>query len=194
MITVCHLRCAHRARNAVRRRVSGFTLIELIITMVIAAVLTMIAVPSFQRLTLSNKLTTTANDVVGAINTARMEAIKRNTDTQLCANTGNGTGALGAICGSNTGAVYALANGVAQPVLAATSGITAPIELTGDMTPLRFSGTGLGHLVASTAPYTGLVADISTASMGTDNHRCIYITTGSILSTTTQSATCPAAP
>jgi type IV fimbrial biogenesis protein FimT len=174
----------------VQRHERGFSLVELLITMAVALVLIMIAVPSFKSITLSNKLTTTANDVVAAINISRMEAIKRNASTQLCGNTGNGSGTLGAAC-QQVGEVYVLINGAAQPVRAGTSGISAPIVLTGNMIPVVFGGQGLGHLVGSTAPYTGPIADISTAAISSGNHRCIRMTAGSILAVTTSSAACP---
>ena len=65
-----------------RRCRRGFTLVELMLTITVAAVLIVIAVPSFRSITLSSKLTTTANDIVVAINTARIEAIKRNATVQ----------------------------------------------------------------------------------------------------------------
>lgn len=176
---------------AARRHDRGFSLVELMITVTIAVVLIMIAVPSFKTITLSSKLTTTANDIVGAINIARMEAIKRNANTQLCGNTSNGGDTLGLACTTQTGAVYVLINALAVPVRDGTTGISAPIVLTGNMTPVRFGGQGLGHLVASTAPYTGLIADISTAAISTNSHRCIRMTAGSIITTTPSSAACP---
>jgi type IV fimbrial biogenesis protein FimT len=168
----------------------GFTLVELMVTMTIALVLIMIAVPSFKNIILQNKLTTAANDVVGAINLARMEAIKRNASTQLCGSASNGTDTLGKAC-KQAGEVYALSNGVVTQVRAGASGISAPIALTGNMIPVRFGGQGLGHPVSSTAPYSGPIADISTSSISTRNHRCIRMTAGSILATTTSSAACP---
>ena len=179
---------------AARRHDRGFSLVELMITVTIAVVLIMIAVPSFKTITLSSKLTTTANDIVGAINIARMEAIKRNANTQLCGNTGNTSNSsdtLGLACTTQTGAVYVLINAAAVPVRDGTNGISAPIVLTGNMTPVRFGGQGLGHLVASTAPYSGRIADISTAAISTNNHRCIRMTAGSIITTTPSSAACP---
>jgi type IV fimbrial biogenesis protein FimT len=172
----------------------GFTLIELLVTLAVAAILLMIAVPSFKTITLSNRLTTVANDVVGAINVARMEAIKRNTSVQFCSDsaTVNTTiDTLGTKCGAQTGAVYA-STGTTPPiqVRASIAGISAPIVLTGDMTAIRFGGEGLGQTVAGTGPYTGLIADISTDAISTDNHRCIKMTAGSVLEVTTSSVAC----
>lgn len=184
------------SRVAVRRHVRGFTLVELMITMAVALVLLMIAVPSFKAITLSSKLTTTANEVVGAINVAQMEAIKRNASTQLCSDsvTNNTTDTLGAACGTQVGAVYALAGGSTpstEPVRAAITDIVTPLKLNGSMTALRFDAQGLGHLVGTSTPYTGLVADICTSSTSSNNHRRINMTAGSILATTTSSGVCP---
>jgi type IV fimbrial biogenesis protein FimT len=180
------------AGGSVWRRERGFTLVELMITMAVALVLIMIAVPSFKNITLSNKLTTTANDLVGSINLARMEAIRRNASTQLCGDASNGSDALGIACVGQTGAVYAMAGGLATPLRAGVSGITTPIQLTGgNMAAIRFGGQGLGHAVNSSAPFTGLVADISTDAISTSNHRCINMTAGSIIATTTTTGACP---
>lgn len=171
-----------------RRHVSGFTLVELMIALAISLVLIMIAVPSFQRITVSNKLTTTANDVVGAINIARMEAIKLNTSAQLCGSASSGSDALGTACGTQAGAVYALINGVATQILAGSTGIVAP--LAGTVTAVRFSGQGLARTPGSSTLFDGAVADISTSAISGDNHRCIKMVTGSIVTTTTASGPC----
>lgn len=62
----------------------GFTLIELIITLVVATVLLTVAVPSFQATIRNNRLVTQANDLVVALNTARSEAIKRGMPVTVC--------------------------------------------------------------------------------------------------------------
>jgi type IV fimbrial biogenesis protein FimT len=56
---------------------SGFTLIELLITITIAAIVLGIAIPSFSSTIASNRLTTSANELVTALNFARSEAVKR---------------------------------------------------------------------------------------------------------------------
>lgn len=176
------------------RRGSGFTLVELLITMAVAIILTVIAVPSFRHLSLSNQLTTASNNLVTAINSARMEAIKRNTNTQFCSNSGsaNTTDTLGAACGTQTGAVYLLNTSTTTlPVLAAAAGLTTSLQIKGNVVALRFSGQGLGKQAGTTTPYDGDVADICTSQMSTDNHRIIAIHTGSLIETRTQSGACP---
>lgn len=171
----------------------GFTLVELMITLAVAIVLIMIAVPSFTNITLSNKLTTTANDVVNAIHSARMEAVKRNASTQLCSNSSsaNGNDTLGSACKSEAGAVYVLTTPQPTQVLGGAVGIAAPIQLSGDMAALRFTAQGQGRKVGTTTPYSDIVVDICTGQMSTNNHRVIRMTTGSILVTTTTSGACP---
>ncbi|WEN16849.1 GspH/FimT family pseudopilin [Rhodanobacter sp. AS-Z3] len=171
----------------------GFTLVELLVTLTIATILMMIAVPSFKNLTLSNRLTTSANDIVHAINVARMEAIKRNASTQLCSNSSsaNSSSDLGAACGDETGAVWATKGGNVTQVLAGTPNLTAPLQLTGNAAALRFDAQGLARKVGDTSLYVGTVVDICTSQMSTNNHRKISMVAGSIVETKPSSGSCP---
>ncbi|MFZ2403916.1 MAG: GspH/FimT family pseudopilin [Methylobacter sp.] len=56
----------------------GFTLIELLIVISIVGITVGIAVPSFQSLIASNRLTTSANSLLSALQLAKSEAIKSN--------------------------------------------------------------------------------------------------------------------
>lgn len=67
-----------------RNKQSGFTLIELMITLVIGAILLTQAVPSFMTTIQNNRLTTYTNDIVSDINLARSEAVKRGLRVVLC--------------------------------------------------------------------------------------------------------------
>lgn len=66
------------------RVVRGFTLVELMVTIAIAAILLGIAVPSFDGVMLSMKLTSYANNLVASTLLARSEAINRNAVVSLC--------------------------------------------------------------------------------------------------------------
>jgi type IV fimbrial biogenesis protein FimT len=68
-----------------KARQRGMTLVELMFTIFIMAVLAMLAVPSFRDASLGSRLTATANSLHGAIQIARSEAIKANVPIVLCA-------------------------------------------------------------------------------------------------------------
>ncbi|HJU70445.1 MAG TPA: GspH/FimT family pseudopilin [Paucimonas sp.] len=57
-------------------RIRGFTLIELMVVLGIAAILLGIGVPSFRTLLQNQRLTTTVNEFFSAVNLTRAEAIK----------------------------------------------------------------------------------------------------------------------
>lgn len=62
----------------------GFTLIELLITLAIAAIVIAIGVPSFREVIRNNRIMTQANELVTALNLARIEAIKRGIPVTIC--------------------------------------------------------------------------------------------------------------
>ncbi len=62
----------------------GVTLVELMATLVIAAILLAVAGPSFYEFIQNQRLSTMTNSFIGAIHTARTEAIRRGTTVSLC--------------------------------------------------------------------------------------------------------------
>ena len=56
----------------------GFTLLELMVTVAIAAILVTMAVPTFRDTIRNNRLVTTNNMLLASLNLARSEAVKRN--------------------------------------------------------------------------------------------------------------------
>jgi type IV fimbrial biogenesis protein FimT len=64
--------------------VRGFTLVELMVTVAVAAVVLALAVPSFQTTLRNHRLTTYANEFIAALNLARTEAIRRGQRVVLC--------------------------------------------------------------------------------------------------------------
>lgn len=161
----------HRSAPAQR----GFTIIELMVTLVVAAILLAIAIPSFTYLTVSNKLSTSANSLVNNLMIARAEAVKRNADMNVCAD--------------STCAVVPA--GSTTAFRAGITGIQPGVIDIQNVKPLIYGAQGLARSTTNTAPYSGLVADIYTGQISTNNHRCVYLTSGSVVSTCTQgSANC----
>lgn len=63
---------------------SGMTIIELMMTLVVAVVLISLAIPNFRLLIQNNRLTSTTNDFIAVINLARAEAVKRGATVLIC--------------------------------------------------------------------------------------------------------------
>ena len=63
----------------------GFTIIELLIAIIIAAILLLVGVPGLKALMQNSRAATLTNNFVYAINYARSEAIKRGSPVTICA-------------------------------------------------------------------------------------------------------------
>lgn len=88
---------AHRPGRRARSAARGLTLIELLVTIAIAAILAGLAAPSFREMIVGNRLKSHASALLSGLLLARGEAIKRNGRVVLCKS------ADGAACTLNGG-------------------------------------------------------------------------------------------
>lgn len=71
------------------KRAPGFTLIEMMVTIAIMAILLAIGIPSFQQLIINNRIVTNTNDLIADLAMARSEALKKGGSVvvTVCAST-----------------------------------------------------------------------------------------------------------
>jgi type IV fimbrial biogenesis protein FimT len=75
-----------------KNKISGFTLIEMMVTIAVLAILAAIAVPNYQRFVASSRMTAQANDFLASLQLARSEAVKRNAAVSMNAVGGDWAG------------------------------------------------------------------------------------------------------
>lgn len=75
------------ARDRQRGQASGITLVELMITLSIAAIVLTFGVSGFRTLIAYNKMTNATNSLIAHLQFARSEAVKRSADVSLCPST-----------------------------------------------------------------------------------------------------------
>jgi type IV fimbrial biogenesis protein FimT len=73
------------------RKLSGFTLIELMVTLAVAAIALGIAIPSFNQTMRNNSSSALGSELAGALNYARSEAVKRAKRVSMCASSNGAT-------------------------------------------------------------------------------------------------------
>lgn len=95
-------------RRPVPHFAQGFTLVELMVALAVAAILLGIGVPSFMNIMERNRAASQTNELLGALQTARSEAVRRNATHRFCSSE---TGWLVRTPGSST----AIRQGSLQP-------------------------------------------------------------------------------
>ncbi len=121
---------AIRARPHQQR---GFTILELMIAIAIAAILLALAVPSFTSFLNSNRATSQANELLASFQIARMEAIRRNAPVIVCGSDNAESGAPTCSGNATWGGWVVFADANANGVIDAAeiiklNALAAPIE------------------------------------------------------------------
>jgi len=144
----------------------GFTLIELIITLAILAILTTLSIPSFTDVIRNNRVTSEADRLMATIRLARSEAIKRNQTATICRS------ANGSTCGGTTNVYeqgWLLYNDVSDLTFAGNANYNAsedPLIRIGEAaaTDITLRSNSIGNAWLSFKP-TGRLAETGSAAV-----------------------------
>jgi len=137
-----------------KRRQRGFTLYELMITLLVIGVILTFGIPNFTEFTQNSRLTSTANDLLSSFQLARSEAARAKTNITICAS--NNSLDANASCGGtfNDGWIIFIDTngdlnraGAGENVLRAHPAVASGVTVTtnGGAGYFSFAGTGLGR-------------------------------------------------
>ena len=132
----------------------GFTLYELMITVLILGVVLAFGIPNMQAFTQNSRMTSTANDLHASFHLARSESSRAKTNITVCASANSMAAA--ADCGGTWDQGYIVfvdedgdltRSGAAETVLRAHAAIADGISfaVANDATYFSYSSTGLGR-------------------------------------------------
>lgn len=127
-------------------REHGFTLIELMFTVVILAVLLSLGAPMLRTLVLDQRVKTAASDLHSALIYARSEAIKRNQFVGLCSKNDSSSGCQNSADWARGWIVYEDGNGDGFPTLASDllrrQDSMVDISISGTASNVSYQGDG----------------------------------------------------
>jgi type IV fimbrial biogenesis protein FimT len=122
--------------------VTGFTLIELMITLSVFCVLLIIAIPSFNTMILNNRLTANSDSLVNALNYARSTALYQEINVVVCPLGSLGSSSCGANWSSGWIVVTQPASGINTLLKSQQYSSTDPV-LTGSVDTVVFDSHGI---------------------------------------------------
>ena len=133
------------------RRPGGFTLIELMVTVAVAALIIALGVPSFLRVLGRHAILAQAEELQDAVRIGRNEAMKRSGPVVLCRTEATRPGHCAGTSGSwqtwllfaDVGRSGAFAAG--DPILRQHVDVSGRMTVTGEASAIHFESTGIAH-------------------------------------------------
>lgn len=136
-------------------RSRGFTLIELMVVLAILAIVAAVAVPSYQSSIESNQRTSAANNLLGALQFARSEAVIQRTEVKVCAST-NGTSCSGNDWSTGGVVLKTSDNAVLRSIPSATK-----VQISGDAITFNSDGSaGASSISVGSSPSKSVTVNI----------------------------------
>ncbi|MGF1589461.1 MAG: Tfp pilus assembly protein FimT/FimU [Pleurocapsa sp.] len=139
-----------------RKSSSGFTLIEMLVTITVVGVIAAIASPNFLGLLNRNRVNEAAQQIEGALKEAQRQALRNSKSCTISINT----------------TIKTIANSGTNGCLLSTRVLNDSIQLNTSRTTITFSGKGNITIDTTTNPTPVLVVSIPN---GTNHQRCVVL-------------------
>ena len=180
-------RMANAGYSAAKRHGrSGFTLIELIMTITVGAILLAIGVPSFRYVTSANRAASEINGLLGDMQFARGEAIKEGQTVTICAALNGAPPCLGTTAWQNGWIVFSDVAG--NGVFAGPPDVLLKMQKTFSSTDVLNADNGITSVTFSREGFTSslpgpVIFRLQTTPVVTAYTRCLSATIVGALST-----------
>ena len=158
---------------------SGFSMVELMITVVIFSVIVALALPSYRAFVQNTYIRSTAESIINGLQLARAEAVKRNTQVRfmLGANSAWTVGCL-VVVGDNNGDGVDDCPAIIQSH-STGEGSSTSVTVTpnpGTANSVIFSNLGMVNVNAAT--FTEINVDVNASALSSDESRNLRIVVG----------------
>lgn len=166
-------------------RARGFTLVELLVTVAVIAIMAALAVPNFANLVRSSRLTSAANEMVAMLQIARTTAISSRANTTVCPS------ADGATCSATIGnrwIAVTTKNAVSTVVRDSTFPASIPVGASANLSGASYKFTFTPHGFSAVGVNASGVVGLCSPGLPGDNGIDVSAGVGRI-STTRRAAT-----
>jgi type IV fimbrial biogenesis protein FimT len=191
-----HCSLAASARRNAATQVRGFTAVELMVTLAVAAIFVAYALPNFETFVENSRRDSTVDDLIAALNYARTQALNLNQNTYVCPGTSTPTGTT---CPggswSNGWEVIATVNGASTASALtshslSTTSTTPTVTAVYSSTALEFEGNGTAALTGNSGT-GGVEILVVCDARGSSYARAVEINTAGYTQSSSQQGQAP---